>query len=94
MKNDEKWDEKLNHLSVTGRAMFHMVMLNNIAQQKQIRDSAFQLVFPVFHRLTVVQVSFCSLTKRITPKICRLCFFPNKQHSFEPFICLDFVLER
>ena len=54
MKNAEKWDEKLNHLSVTGRAMFHMVMLNNTAEQKQIRDLAFHLIFPVFHPLTVV----------------------------------------
>ena len=27
-------------------------------------------------------------TKGITPKICRLCFCPNKQRSFEPFIRL------
>ena len=28
----------------------------------------------IFHCLTVVQVSFCSLIKVITPKICMLCF--------------------
>ena len=32
----------------------------------------------VFHCLTVVLVSICSVTKRITPKVCRLCFCPNK----------------
>ena len=44
--------------------------------------------FIVFNRLTVVQVSFCSLTKGITPEICRLCVIINKR-SFEPFMCLD-----
>ena len=39
-------------------------------------------------------MSFCSFTKEITPKICGLCFCPNKSRSSEPFICLDLVLER
>ena len=40
--------------------------------------------------LTVVELSFCSLTNGITPKICRLCVcvIINKC-SFEPFMCLD-----
>ena len=33
---------------------------------------------------------FCSLTKGITPKICRLCVYVLKNKcSFEPFMCLD-----
>ena len=36
-------------------------------------------------------MSFCSLINGTTPKICRLCFCPNEQRSFEPFICLDFI---
>ena len=37
-------------------------------------------------------MSFCSLTKAITPKLCRLCVcvMINK-HSFEPFMCLVIV---
>ena len=38
-------------------------------------------------------MSFCSLIKGIAPKICMLCFVPNKQHSFEHFTCLELVLE-
>ena len=35
-------------------------------------------------------MSFCSLTKGITPKICRLCFCVLINHrSFEPFTCFD-----
>ena len=51
--------------------------------------------FIVFSRLTVAQVSFCGLTKGITPKICRLCVcvIINKC-SFEAFMCLDLILER
>ena len=42
-----------------------------------------------------VSVSFCSLTKRITPKMCRfcVCVLINKR-SFEAFMCLDLILER
>ena len=38
-------------------------------------------------------MSFCSFTKWITPKICRLCFcvLINKR-SFEPFMCLDMTV--
>ena len=44
--------------------------------QKQISDLVFRLIFHnFFYCLTVVLVSFCSLMKGITPKICRLCFF-------------------
>ena len=45
--------------------------------------------FIVSNRLTVVQLLFCSLTKGITPKMCRLCVcvIINKR-SFEPFTCL------
>ena len=46
---------------------------------------------PIVHRLTV---SFCSFIKGISPKIRMLCFYPDKQRSFEPFMCLDLVLER
>ena len=53
----------------------------------------------VFNHLTVVQVSFCSLTKGITLKTCILCVcvIMNtcviiNNHSFEPFVCLDFFL--
>jgi len=69
---------------------------NNIAQPKN-KTNKKQKLFRFsshFHRLTVVQVSFCSLTKGITLNICRLCFHPNKQRSVEPFVCLDLVLER
>ena len=38
-------------------------------------------------------MSFCSLTKGITLKICRLCLCHNKKVFFEPFMCLDLVLE-
>ena len=40
-------------------------------------------------------MSFCSLTKGITPKICRLCVsvIINKR-SFEPCMCLDLVIDR
>ena len=46
---------------------------------------------PIYNQpLTVVSVLFCSLTKGITPKICRLYVYVviNKR-SFEPLICLD-----
>ena len=43
----------------------------------------------VFHRLTVVQVSFCSLIKGITPNIRTLCFVLINKRSFEPCMCLD-----
>ena len=48
--------------------------------------------FIVSNRLTVVQLLFCSLTKGITPKMCRLCVcvIINKR-SFEPFVCLGHV---
>ena len=65
-----------------------------------------RLIFHLFHRLTVcltvvflflffVFLFFFSPTKGITPKICRVCVcvLINK-HSFEPFMCLDLVLER
>ena len=39
--------------------------------QKQINDFVFQ-------RLTNLSVSFCTFTKRITPKIRSLCFYPKK----------------
>ena len=50
---------------------------------------ASHIIVIVFRHLTVVQVSSCSLTEWITPKICRLCVcvLINKR-SFEPFICL------
>ena len=43
--------------------------------QKQVSDLAFHLIF---HCLTVVYVSFCSLIKGITLNIYGLCFCPNK----------------
>ena len=51
--------------------------------------------FIVFDRLTVVYVSFCRLTKGITPKICRLCIYVIiHKRSFESCMCLDLILER
>ena len=57
-KNDEN-----NILPSTGHK-------NNTAQPKSDILAPHQ----IFHRLTVVQVSFCSLIKRITLKIRVLCF--------------------
>ena len=38
---------------------------------------------------------FCSLTKGITPKNCIFCVCVLKNNrSFEPFMCLDLVLQR
>ena len=45
---------------------------------KQIGGVAFHLIFRLFHRLTVVYVSFCSFIKGITPNIFRLYL---KSHS-------------
>ena len=36
-------------------------------------------------------MSFCSLIKGIILKNSRLCFCPNKERTFEPFLCLDGV---
>ena len=47
--------------------------------------------FIVFHCLTVALVSFCSFIKGITPKSLHVVFCPNKQRSFEPFMCLELV---
>ena len=42
--------------------------------------------FIVINRLYVVQVSFCGLTKGISPKICVLCArVKTSKRSFEPF---------
>ena len=38
--------------------------------------------------------TFCSLTKEITLKLLLVLSCPNKQRSFEPFICLDLVVTR
>ena len=47
--------------------------------------------FIIFNYLTVVEVSFCSLAKGITPNIFRLCVCVKiNRCSFEPFMCLDF----
>ena len=53
------------------------------------------LFFIVFSSLSVVYVSFCSLTKGITPKICRLyvCVIINTR-SFEPFMCENHSCEN
>ena len=40
---------------------------------KKVSALALHSFFIVFHGLIVVQVSFCSLIKRITQNICRLC---------------------
>ena len=42
------------------------------------RIDFFIFIFYRFHRLTVVELLFCSLTKGVTPKSCRLCFCSNK----------------
>ena len=48
-----------------------------------------------FDCLSVVQVSFCGLIKGISPKSCILCVRVKINNcSFEPFLCLAFVLER
>ena len=40
-------------------------------------------------------MSFCSATKGITPHICRLCVCVLiNEHSFEPVMCLDLVLDN
>ena len=49
--------------------------------------------FVVFDRLSVVYVSFCGLTKEISPKMCILCVRVKiNKRSFEPFQFLDQVL--
>ena len=52
--------------------------------------------FIVFNRLTVAyKLSFCSLTKVITPKMCKLCACVTiNKRSFESFMYLGLVLER
>ena len=52
----------------------------------------FFLVFFRFflHRVSVVYVSFCSLIKGITPKICMLCFVLIKSFFFF-FFCGSFI---
>ena len=49
-----------------------------------------------FYRLDSEGVNYCLsvvllLYNGITPKICRVCFCPNKYLSFEAFICLGLV---
>ena len=39
-------------------------------------------------------MSFCSLIKGDYPEHSHVVFCPNKLRSFEPFVCLDLVLER
>ena len=45
--------------------------------------------FVVFHRLTVVYASFCSLKKGDYPENSHVVFCPNKQRSFESVMCFD-----
>ena len=52
-------------------------------KQNQISDLARHLIF---HRLSSFN---CCLIKGITQKKLHAVFCPNKQRSFEPFICLD-----
>ena len=68
---------------------------NNIAHQTQISGLTFRFAFhrsdkwfnfPLhFSSLLTISLSFCSLTKGITPKILLVLSCPNKQRSFEPF---------
>ena len=75
----------------------HISLDKKTSQLNQKREVISLLVSfsSCFYRLTVVWVSFFSLTKGITPKIYRLCVYVliNKRY-FEPFMCLDLVLER
>ena len=68
---------------------FHSLDKKTAQPKNKNKQKAISLVisfFIVFSRFTVVSVSFCSLTKGITRKICRLwvCVIINKR-SFEPF---------
>ena len=48
--------------------------LNQKKKKREINGLALRLIFRRFHRLTVVKVSSCSLTKGIITKIRILCF--------------------
>ena len=52
-------------------------------QQKQDKKKKTLSFFIVFNHVSVAEVSFCGLTKGISPKIC-IRVKINK-HSFEPF---------
>ena len=57
--------------------------------QKQTSNLAFHLIFHHFSPFNSCLIAVCSLVKGISQEVCRLCYCPNKQRSFEPFICLD-----
>ena len=53
---------------------------------KPKQDKSFSLIFIVFDRLSVVQVSFYGLIMEVSPKICILCVRVKiNKRSFEPF---------
>ena len=71
------------------------LLLLFVQQSSTKKDKLFRFSshFSLFNPLTVVLVLSCSLTKGITPKICRLCVcvLINKR-SFEHFMRLDLVV--
>ena len=77
LEREEKSETRIT-ASILRHTMFivsHLVHVIRKQQLNQRKISSFfsHLIFHCFNRLTVVYVSFCSMTKRITPKICRLC---------------------
>ena len=79
---------------VTTTNMSHIICYDTNALCTFLGVIPFVKLQSVKEELNGIKVSFCSLTKGITLKICRLCVcvIINKR-SFEPFMCLDLVLE-
>ena len=72
-------------------ALLHISSTQKRKKEKRSYFASY-LIFRHFSRFNCF-VSFCSLTKGITPKNCRLCVgvLINKR-SLDPFVCLDLVL--
>ena len=74
--------------SVLNKIQIH----KRFSSKERLFKNAYFASHLIFHRFLPFNcsLSFCSLTKGITPKICRLCvcILINKR-SFEPFMCLD-----
>ena len=62
--------------------------------QKQISGLAFYLIFHRFSPFNCCLSVVLQLDKGDYPENLQVVTCPNKQHSFEPFTCLDLVLER
>ena len=77
---------------------------NNIAHQTQISGLTFRFAFhrsdkwfnfPLhFSSFLTISLSFCSLTKGITPKFCWFCLVLINSVLLNLFTCLGLVLER